>query len=107
MINITNNASTKINQLYEEEPDSNYKLRLLIKGGGCSGLTYVFMFDTNKDDDDHIFYAGDQELLIDCMSIHYLAGSTIDYIEGIDGSKFAVINPNANNTCGCGTSFSV
>ena len=90
-----------------EEENLNLKLRVYITGGGCSGFQYGFTFDEKVNDDDLTIEKNGVALVVDPMSLQYLIGGTIDYVEGLQGSRFVVDNPNAVTTCGCGSSFSV
>ena len=104
MITLTNNALNKLKEILEEEDDDTLKVRLAINGGGCSGFRYDFLLeDLVSEDEDMVF--GD--LVVDSMSMMYLTDATIDYVDDLQGSYFKVINPNAQSTCGCGSSFSV
>ena len=78
-----------------------------MSGGGCSGFQYGFEFDENVADDDIQLEKDGITMLIDAMSMQYLAGSAVDYLEGLEGARFVISNPNAKSTCGCGSSFSV
>ena len=100
-------AANKVKKLIEEEGNPNLKLRVVVSGGGCSGFQYGFEFDENVADDDIQIEKNGVTLLIDPMSMQYLAGSEVDYLEGLEGSRFVINNPNAKTTCGCGSSFSV
>jgi len=103
----TDSAARKVKSLIEEEGNDNLKLRVYITGGGCSGFSYGFKFeDEVKEDDTKVENQGVM-LVVDPMSIQYLAGSEVDYTEGLQGSQFVVTNPNATSTCGCGSSFSI
>ena len=102
----TDNAANKVRQLIEEEGNPDLKLRVFVTGGGCSGFQYGFTFDESTSDDDTSMQKGGVTLLIDPMSLQYLAGAEIDYQEGIEGAQFVIKNPNATSTCGCGSSFS-
>jgi iron-sulfur cluster insertion protein len=83
-------------------------LRTFVQGGGCSGFSYGFTFDETQNDDDFEFALNSQyKVVIDAMSMQYLTGAEIDYKEDITGSQFVIKNPNAQSTCGCGSSFSV
>lgn len=106
-LNLTNSAAQKVRRLREEEGDDNLMLRVYVTGGGCSGFSYGFNFATEADEDDADFQNGDVTLVVDSLSYQYLQGSTIDYIEGLEGARFVVQNPNATTTCGCGSSFSI
>ena len=107
MINITPNAKAKIADLLLEENNPKLSLRTFVQGGGCSGFSYGFTFDEEKNEDDFEVVVGDYKLLVDAMSMQYLQGSEIDYKEDLSGSSFSIKNPNAESTCGCGSSFSV
>ncbi|MES0327331.1 MAG: iron-sulfur cluster insertion protein ErpA [Gammaproteobacteria bacterium] len=104
---ITDAAAAKVKKLIEEEGNPNLKLRVTVSGGGCSGFQYGFDFDENVTDDDIKIEKDGITMLIDNMSMQYLAGSAVDYLEGLEGARFVISNPNAKTTCGCGSSFSV
>jgi iron-sulfur cluster insertion protein len=87
--------------------DSDMMLRVSVAGGGCSGFQYGFTLDDQRHDDDLVFQRDGVALVIDDMSLELLKGSEIDFIEDLMGSYFAIKNPQAASTCGCGTSFSV
>lgn len=106
-INFTENAVSKVRELITEEGNPDLKLRVFITGGGCSGFQYGFTFDEISNDDDFIIDKGDVKFLVDTMSYQYLLGAEIDYIDSFEGSQFTIKNPNAQTTCGCGSSFSV
>ncbi len=106
-IRFSSNAARKVKGLIEEEGNDNLKLRVYITGGGCAGFSYGFTFDESIKEDDTIISTDGVTLLVDPMSVQYLAGSEVDYTEGLQGSRFVVHNPNAATTCGCGSSFSV
>jgi iron-sulfur cluster assembly accessory protein len=106
-IAFTDRAAAKVRELREEEGNPALKLRVYITGGGCSGFSYGFTFDEKMNDDDTIVDNQGVTLLVDAMSIQYLAGSEVDYEQGLMGSRFIVQNPNATSTCGCGSSFSI
>jgi iron-sulfur cluster insertion protein len=105
-LNFTDSAAAKVKQLIEEEGIPGLKLRVFVSGGGCSGFQYGFTFDETTNEDDTTVEKNGVALLIDPMSFQYLAGSEIDYQEGLRGSQFVIKNPNATTTCGCGSSFS-
>nr|BET44726.1 MAG: iron-sulfur cluster insertion protein ErpA [Candidatus Aschnera chinzeii] len=106
-ISLTNAAKNKIKYLISNEKKNNLRLRIYIIGGGCGGFQYCFKFDNKNNNDDLIIKQNDIELIIDYLSLQYLVGGCIDYIEKLEGSKFIVINPNAKITCSCGSSFSI
>ncbi len=103
----TDNATTKVKQLIEEEGNDNLKLRVFISGGGCSGFQYGFTFDESVNEDDTVIEKDGVKLLVDPMSFQYLIGAEIDYQENLQGAQFTIKNPGASSTCGCGSSFSV
>ena len=96
-----------INSLVAEEGNDSLKLRVFVTGGGCSGFQYGFAFDEEVNDDDTVIENKGAELIVDPLSYQYLVGATIDYVEGLEGSRFTVNNPMASTTCGCGASFSI
>jgi iron-sulfur cluster insertion protein len=103
---LTDNVVKKVSELIAEEGNPDLKLRVFVQGGGCSGMQYGFTFDEIANDDDHHITAGAIRVLIDSMSALYLSEATIDYSEDIHGANFTIKNPNAETTCGCGSSFS-
>lgn len=107
MVEITDSAKEKIIDLLREENNPSLKLRTFVQGGGCSGFQYGFTFDEEQNEDDFEFDIGDYKVLVDSMSMQYMSGAVIDYKEDIMGSSFSIKNPNAQTTCGCGSSFSV
>ena len=107
MITITESAKTKILDLLAEENNPDLSLRTFVQGGGCSGMSYGFTFDEITNEDDFEVPLEKFRVLVDSMSMQYLQGSSIDYKEDIQGSQFVISNPNAQTTCGCGSSFSV
>jgi len=100
-------AALKINQLVLEEMNPDLKFRVYIIGGGCSGFQYGFAFEEDSEDGDMTIESEGVTVMIDPMSYPYLMGSTIDYLEDLQGSRFVVSNPNAKTTCGCGSSFTI
>lgn len=103
----TDSAAVKVAQLIADEANPNLKLRVFISGGGCSGFQYGFTFDEKLEDGDTRVENAGVTLVVDPMSIQYLAGAEIDYKEDLEGARFVIRNPNAATTCGCGSSFSV
>ena len=83
------------------------RLRVFVTGGGCAGFQYGFTFDEDVAEDDTVIEKEAVRVAIDSLSIQYLAGSTVDYTEGLEGSRFIITNPAAETTCGCGSSFSM
>jgi iron-sulfur cluster insertion protein len=104
---LSENAVAKVRSLVEEEGNPDLKLRVFVTGGGCSGFQYGFSFDELVAEDDTIVEKDGVSVLADPLSFQYLNGSTVDYEEGLQGSRFTITNPNATTTCGCGSSFSV
>jgi len=105
-VTITDVAYDRIKELLASETDPNTKLRVFVQGGGCSGMEYGFTFDTETNEDDFTFEQNGVVAVIDSMSMQYLAGATIDFKDDLDGSRFSINNPNAETSCGCGSSFS-
>lgn len=105
-IEVSSDAAKKVKELLEEEGNPSLKLRVYITGGGCSGFQYGFAFDELQPDDS-IFDKDGIEVVVDPMSLQYLLGAEIDYSEGMHGAQFIIHNPNAQTTCGCGSSFSI
>ena len=106
-LNLTEGAVNKIHSLSDSDKSKEINLRVYVTGGGCSGFQYGFSFDQEGDEEDTCVSRDGANLVIDSLSLQYLAGSTIDYTEDLSGSKFIVKNPNATTTCGCGESFSI
>ena len=107
MITISASAKTKIKDLLLEENNPTLSLRTFVQGGGCSGFSYGFTFDDVTNEDDFEVPLDEFRVLVDAMSMQYLAGAEIDYKEDLQGSSFSIKNPNAQTTCGCGSSFGV
>ena len=108
MIALTDTATTKVKQLMEAEGAPELYLRVAVRPGGCSGLSYEMFFDTEKTADDVTVAYGDGEVLVvvDPASAQYLSGASLDYKDGLQDAGFTINNPNAQRTCGCGQSFS-
>lgn len=106
MITITDSAVAKLQDILAEENKPGLKLRVFVQGGGCSGMQYGFTLDETQAEDDWDIESNGVNVLIDSMSGGYLQGAVIDYKEDQYGSSFAISNPNAQTTCGCGSSFS-
>ena len=103
----TDAAANKVGELIREEDNPNLMLRVFISGGGCSGFQYGFTFDETVEEGDSEVENQGVKLVVDPMSIQYLMGAEIDYKEDLQGAQFIIRNPNAQTTCGCGSSFSV
>ena len=106
MIDLNESAVIKLKELFEEEGNPNLKLRVFVQGGGCSGFQYGFTFDEDQNEDDFNLEFDGVQLLVDSMSAQYLQGAKIKYTEDAMGSSFSIDNPQAQTTCGCGSSFS-
>jgi iron-sulfur cluster assembly accessory protein len=107
MVLITPGAATKVNEIRQTEGiESNMALRLRVVGGGCAGFSYDLYFDEATEVDRQMDIAG-VNVVVDEMSLMYLVGTQIDYVEGLQGAGFKFNNPNVKSTCGCGSSFSV
>jgi len=104
---ISDSAVAKVKVLIAEEKNPNLKLRVFVDGGGCSGFQYGFKFDENASENDTQIEKDGICMLVDNMSMQYLSGAEVDYLEGLEGSRFVINNPNAKSTCGCGSSFSI
>lgn len=109
IITVNDSAKKQIHKLMEEkELDfSSYFLRVGVKGGGCSGLSYELGFDNVSQDGDNITEHNDVKVVVDKKSFLYLFGTELDFSDGLNGKGFQFINPNASRTCGCGESFSI
>lgn len=105
MIDLQESAVNKLKELIDEEGNPNLKLRIFVQGGGCSGMQYGFTFDEEQNEDDFNLEFDGVGLLVDSMSAQYLQGAKIKYTEDVMGSSFAIENPQAQTTCGCGSSF--
>jgi iron-sulfur cluster assembly protein/iron-sulfur cluster insertion protein len=106
MIALTDTATTKVKELMEAEDAPELYLRVAVRPGGCSGLSYEMFFDTEKAGDDIVEAYGDVQVVVDPASAQYLTGASLDYKDGLQGAGFTINNPNAQRTCGCGQSFS-
>jgi iron-sulfur cluster insertion protein len=106
MITITDSAVAKIQDIITEESNPALKLRVFVQGGGCSGMQYGFTLDEEVNEDDWNLDISGVQILVDSMSGGYLQGAEVDYKEDQYGSSFTIKNPNAQTTCGCGSSFS-
>ena len=109
MIKVATSAREKVSVLMQEEgfdPSSAY-VRVGVKSGGCSGLSYDLSFDAEKQENDQLFEDNNVKIVVDKKSLLYLVGTTLEYSGGLNGKGFVFNNPNANRTCGCGESFSL
>jgi iron-sulfur cluster insertion protein len=107
VITISESAKEKILDILVEENNPSIALRTFVQGGGCSGFSYGFTLEEEKNEDDFEFSVGNFKVLVDAMSMQYMQGATIDYKDELMGSSFTITNPNATSTCGCGSSFGV
>jgi iron-sulfur cluster assembly protein len=107
MITISENAKEHLMDIIKSEKIEHNSLRVGVKGGGCSGLSYVMDFDNEVNEGDHVFDLGDLKVLVDKKSLLYLFGTELQYSGGLNGKGFVWVNPNASRTCGCGESFAV
>ncbi len=103
---ITESAAAQISKILAQENEGAY-LRVAVQGGGCSGFSYVFSIDGKKAHDDLTFERDGVTVLVDEMSIQYMEGSEIDWVDDMIGASFQIKNPNATANCGCGTSFDI
>ena len=106
MITVTKAAETKITDILAEENNPALRLRMYVQGGGCSGMSYGFTLDEIMNEDDFEIPMESSSVLVDAMSMQYVSGAVIDYKDDLSGSQFVIKNPNAQTTCGCGSSFS-
>ena len=102
-LRFTDAAAAKVRELILDEGNPRLALRVYIQGGGCSGFQYGFSFDESRAEDDLALEKGGVTLLVDPLSLQYLAGAEIDYTENLSGAQFVIRNPNAKTTCGCGS----
>ena len=107
LLEFSDSAVKKLKSLQAEEKNQNLMLRVSVYGGGCSGFQYTFSLEEEVKPVDKTVEKDGVTLIIDQMSYQYLAGSAVDYVEGLEGAMFVVNNPNATSTCGCGASFSI
>ena len=103
---LSESAVAKLQELMAEENNPNIKLRVFVQGGGCSGFQYGFTLDEEVNEDDFDFEYTGIQVLVDSMSMQYLQNAEINYREDDMGNSFVIDNPNAQSTCGCGSSFS-
>jgi iron-sulfur cluster assembly protein/iron-sulfur cluster insertion protein len=106
VITLTDTASVKVKELITQEGQDGLMLRVAVRPGGCSGFSYEMFFDTEKDAEDMVLDQLGVAVVVDPSSAQHLVGATLDYKDGLQGAGFAIDNPNAQKTCGCGQSFS-
>ena len=107
LINVTEAAASKIKDLLAEESKADSGLRVFVQGGGCSGFQYGLMIEENGGVGDQTFESNGIKLYVDPVSLSYLKGAEVDFVDTITGGGFTIKNPNATSTCGCGSSFNV
>ena len=106
-MNFTENAAERVKEIIVEDKEDVKALRVFVQGGGCHGFSYGFGFENDIADDDTIVETNEVKLVVDSMSIMYLADATIDFIRNLEGERFTIDNSEARTSCGCGSSFSV
>lgn len=106
-VGLSEKAAHRVAALIEQQGNPDLKLRLTVSGGGCSGFQYGFAFDAEQKKDDIVVTRDGVTMLVDSMSLLYVAGSEVDFVEDLVGASFQVKNPNATSSCGCGSSFAV
>lgn len=106
-LEVTDAAARRIRKILDAESRPGSRLRISVSGGGCSGFQYGFELDDVHEDDDVLVEKDGIEVVVDGMSLMYVLGSKLDFVEDLTGSYFRMNNPNASSSCGCGTSFSI
>jgi len=106
VIALTDNAASKVAELISAEGDESLALRVAVRPGGCSGFSYEMFFDSDQADDDLVTEKSGVRVVVDPSSAQLLTGATLDYKDGLQQAGFSIDNPNAQRTCGCGSSFS-
>ena len=104
---VSASAARRIARLVEQETRPGLRLRLSVEGGGCSGFQYKFNLDDRDEEGDLIIARDGATVVVDSVSVDYLTGAELDWVEDLTGSYFRVNNPNATSACGCGTSFAI
>ena len=107
LINVSPSAASKIQELLAEEGKTGSGLRVFVQGGGCSGFQYGLMIEESGGAGDQVFESNGVRLFVDPVSISYLKGAEVDFVDTVTGGGFTIRNPNAVSTCGCGSSFNV
>ena len=105
-IQISDVAAGKLKELLASQDNADQALRVAVRGGGCSGFQYALALDAQKDDD-HVYEHNGVRVVVDKVSMQFVFGSEVDYVDGLQGAGFAVNNPNVVAACGCGSSFQV
>ncbi len=106
-VTVTASATRRIAEILKEENNPALMLRIAVNGGGCSGFQYSFTFDDTATDDDWMIERDGVKVLVDIISLQYLAGAEVDFVEEMIGASFQIRNPNATSKCGCGSSFAL
>ena len=113
-MNFTENAAERVREIIAEDTGTHFEngespqaLRVFVQGGGCHGFSYGFGFEKDIADDDTVIETNDVKLVVDSMSIMYLAEATIDFVRSLEGERFTIDNPSSRTSCGCGSSFSM
>jgi iron-sulfur cluster assembly protein len=106
MITLTENAANEVKRLMQAQNLTDVNLRMGVKGGGCSGMSYTLNFESETREQDQIFDVHGVKVVVDPKSLLYLEGTTLDFVNGLEGTGFKFVNPNATKSCGCGSSFS-
>jgi iron-sulfur cluster assembly accessory protein len=107
VINVSSTAASKIAELLSEENKQDSGLRVFVQGGGCSGFQYGLMIEDGPGATDQVFQSNGVKLYVDPISVRYLQGAEVDFVDNVAGGGFTIHNPNAVSTCGCGQSFTV
>jgi iron-sulfur cluster insertion protein len=107
MITLTESAQDKVYSILSEESNPDIALRVFVQGGGCSGFSYGFTLDDTQNEDDFQVPSERFKFLVDAMSMQYLEGASVDYVNSLTGGEFKITNPNATASCGCGSSFTI
>jgi iron-sulfur cluster insertion protein len=105
MLNLTTRAAEKVKEIRDSEGLAEQGLRVRVIGGGCAGFSYDLFFEDETSDLDQTFTSHGISIYVDMMSVQYVEGTEIDYVEGLQGAGFKFVNPQAKQTCGCGSSF--
>jgi iron-sulfur cluster insertion protein len=106
-VTLSASAAKRIKEIIASEEDAKAMLRIVVSGGGCSGFQYGFSFDDRQNEDDLVVARDGATLLIDAVSLNYMSGAEVDFVEDLAGAAFQIKNPNATSKCGCGSSFAV
>lgn len=107
MLTLTETAVKEVKRLVESQNSPNLGLRMGVKGGGCSGMTYTLNFEAEVREQDQVLEIEGVKVIVDSKSLLYLDGTQLDFVSGLNGSGFKFVNPNATRSCGCGSSFAV